>query len=363
MLLPLLQEFPEHVRFAFYHTPELRGFLRWIVPEKFNETIGVSHLKVYLMDDSFIISGANLSNDYFTNRQDRYIYVKNSQNVADYFDDLVHTVSNFSLELRDNNTTTMNKNNFPAHPYKNWDRGNIFKQTANSVVKDFFQKWTQKSRSNFNTPKGDTIIFPLLQMGPLGITQDEEVTSRIFEDAPEGSISHLATGYFNLTPSYLDCILKAKGRYNVLCAHPLANGFYKAGGIIGGIPDAFTQFAKEFYNKIHNCRQSERIILQEYLRNQWTFHAKGLWYRPPLEDLPNFTLIGSPNFGHRSLTRDLENQIALSTSNVGLRQQLRHECDHVYKYGIRVTGKTFELHERTVPMWAWIVSSLMRSFF
>jgi CDP-diacylglycerol--glycerol-3-phosphate 3-phosphatidyltransferase len=57
MLLPLLQEFPEHVRFAFYHTPELRGFLRWIVPEKFNETIGVSHLKVYLMDDSFIISG------------------------------------------------------------------------------------------------------------------------------------------------------------------------------------------------------------------------------------------------------------------------------------------------------------------
>jgi CDP-diacylglycerol--glycerol-3-phosphate 3-phosphatidyltransferase len=133
--------------------------------------------------------------------------------------------------------------------------------------------------------------------------------------------------------------------------------------ILGGIPDAFTQFAKEFYNKIHNCRQSERIMLQECLRNQWTFHAKGLWYRPPLEDLPNFTLIGSPNFGHRSLTRDLENQIALSTSNVGLRHQLRHECDNVYKYGVQVTGKTFELHERTVPLWAWIVSRFMRSFF
>ena len=57
MLLPLLKEFPQNVNFTFYHTPQLRGLLRWIVPEKFNETIGVSHLKVYLTDDSFIISG------------------------------------------------------------------------------------------------------------------------------------------------------------------------------------------------------------------------------------------------------------------------------------------------------------------
>ena len=127
----------------------------------------------------------------------------------------------------------MNSANFPAHPYKGRDRGKRFKQTAKLVVKDFIQKWTQKNKSDFYPSKGDTLLFPLLQMAPLGITQDEEVTSRIFEDAPQGSMSYLATGYFNLTSSYLNHILKSKGRYNVLCAHPLANGFYKAGGIIG----------------------------------------------------------------------------------------------------------------------------------
>ena len=133
--------------------------------------------------------------------------------------------------------------------------------------------------------------------------------------------------------------------------------------ISGGIPDAFTQFAKEFYRKIHKCGQGERITLKEYFRSQWTFHAKGLWYSPPREDLPNLTLIGSSNFGHRSLKRDLENQTVLITSNFRLRQQLCDECDHVYKYGEHVTHNTFALSDRKVPLWARVVSGFTRSFF
>lgn len=133
--------------------------------------------------------------------------------------------------------------------------------------------------------------------------------------------------------------------------------------ILGGIPDAFTQFAKEFYDKTLKSGQIDRITLQEYLRDQWTFHAKGLWYRPPRELLPNLTLIGSPNFGHRSIKRDLENQIVLITNNAELRHQLRQECDHVYKYGVKVRGKTFDYNHRRVPLWARVVSGLTRSFF
>lgn len=81
--------------------------------------------------------------------------------------------------------------------------------------------------------KGDTVIYPLLQMGLFGITQDENVTLKLLLDMPEASTTHLATGYFNLTPHYSNCILNSKGNYEILCAHPLANGFYKAGGIIG----------------------------------------------------------------------------------------------------------------------------------
>lgn len=82
-------------------------------------------------------------------------------------------------------------------------------------------------------PGKDTVIFPLLQMGPLGIMQDEMVTSKIFESSPHGSKSFLATGYFNLTENYLNRIINSKGKYEVLCAHPEVNGFYKARGIIG----------------------------------------------------------------------------------------------------------------------------------
>lgn len=57
MLLPLLQRFASQMRVSLYHTPDLRGLLRRLVPERFNETIGVQHIKVYLFDDSIIISG------------------------------------------------------------------------------------------------------------------------------------------------------------------------------------------------------------------------------------------------------------------------------------------------------------------
>lgn len=57
MLLPLLQRFPAQMRVSLYHTPDLRGLLRLLVPERFNETIGVQHIKAYLFDNSLIISG------------------------------------------------------------------------------------------------------------------------------------------------------------------------------------------------------------------------------------------------------------------------------------------------------------------
>ena len=92
--------------------------------------------------------------------------------------------------------------------------------------------------------------------------------------------------------------------------------------------------AKEFYKRIHGSKQSERFTLKEYRRRRWTFHVKGLWYCRPNEPLPCLTMIGSPNFGHRSVARDLENQVVLVTDNVRLRHQLRQESDYVYSFGV-----------------------------
>ncbi|MEQ2159110.1 hypothetical protein GOODEAATRI_019206 [Goodea atripinnis] len=116
MLLPLLQRFASQMRVSLYHTPDLRGLLRLLVPQRFNETIGVQHIKVYLFDDSIIISGANLSDSYFTNRQDRYVLLENCREVADFFSNLAEAVGDISLQLQPDNSVTMLEG--MVHPYK-----------------------------------------------------------------------------------------------------------------------------------------------------------------------------------------------------------------------------------------------------
>lgn len=57
MLLPLLRRFPDRVRVSLFHTPHLRGLLRLLLPERFNETIGLQHIKAYVFDGSLVLSG------------------------------------------------------------------------------------------------------------------------------------------------------------------------------------------------------------------------------------------------------------------------------------------------------------------
>jgi CDP-diacylglycerol---glycerol-3-phosphate 3-phosphatidyltransferase len=72
MLMPLVKQ-SDNCQLSLYHTPKLRGMKKKL-PARYNELIGTQHMKIYLFDEKVIISGANLSNDYFTNRQVRIEY-------------------------------------------------------------------------------------------------------------------------------------------------------------------------------------------------------------------------------------------------------------------------------------------------
>lgn len=61
MLLPLVQNFSDVVKISLYHSPSLRGLLKLLLPERFNETVALTHLKVYLTDDTIIMSGSVMS--------------------------------------------------------------------------------------------------------------------------------------------------------------------------------------------------------------------------------------------------------------------------------------------------------------
>ncbi|CAB4054809.1 pgsA [Lepeophtheirus salmonis] len=101
-LSPLL-EYSSKTRVSLYQTPLLRGFLKQLSPQRYNETIGLQHIKVYVFDNSVIISGANLSDDYFTNRQDRYIIIDDCEELADFFEELIDIIADFSYEMKSNN--------------------------------------------------------------------------------------------------------------------------------------------------------------------------------------------------------------------------------------------------------------------
>ena len=76
VLSPLkLDNFDKQVRLGFYHNPDT-GMLKGKYssgPTK--EIFGVHHMKLNVFDNNVLITGANLSEDYFTVREDRCIVI------------------------------------------------------------------------------------------------------------------------------------------------------------------------------------------------------------------------------------------------------------------------------------------------
>lgn len=97
------------------------------------------------------------------------------------------------------------------------------------------------------------------------------------------------------------------------------------------------------------------------MRNDWTFHVKGLWHYPANRTSPNLTLIGSPNFGHRSVYRDLEAQVAIVTDNKGLSEALHKEKTQLYHNAQRVTDETFTLPQRKTPFWVYCATRMIKN--
>ncbi|XP_017779181.1 PREDICTED: CDP-diacylglycerol--glycerol-3-phosphate 3-phosphatidyltransferase, mitochondrial [Nicrophorus vespilloides] len=350
MLQPLLQH--SNFKLSLYHTPELRGFYKRIAPNRWNELFGIQHMKLYIFDDTLIMSGANLSQDYFTNRQDRYFVIKNKY-LCDFYCGLVEKVQGFSLVVDKGDGVRMSEGwQLPFECPKE-----EFVQRAGDSVESYI--YDSKDEQNSHKQDGyDTWVFPLVQMGQLGIEQDANATDRIFAEAPADSKMNIATAYFNLTHDYMKTLIgESRAQCNLLMAHPKANGFLGAKGMAGGIPDGYTVFARRFQRKLEAMGQGDRISLKEYVRDGWTYHAKGLWYYGPSADLPCLTLVGSPNFGGRSVLKDLETQVALVTENPDLRTKLHGECKRLYDLGLPGDFK------RDTPKWVYAMVFLFRDFF
>ena len=56
------------------------------------QVLGVHHQKIYIFDDRVVLTGANLSKNYFLNRRDRYIYI-DSPELTDYLFEYLQVIT------------------------------------------------------------------------------------------------------------------------------------------------------------------------------------------------------------------------------------------------------------------------------
>lgn len=366
---------------ALFHSPLLRGLMKRTLPPRLREILGVQHMKAFVFDDDVIITGANISNTYFLNRQDRAIVVHRAARLADFNAAVIDTVSRFSYPLKIKPRSRLQSKgadhrfgkggndivlgDVPAgvDPVKNpWkfcqklkeELGNIAlpgfhikagcnQQESSSLQRSFGVSGLDRlDRRHYQFVKShstvkctdwngsDTWIFPLVQAGFAGFYQEGAATLLLLRHAASHNGSLVLTSpYLNLSTSYEYVLAHSNPllTLRLLTASPEANGFFGAPGISGAIPLAYSLLEYRTWRKLTADQATFSRQLLEYSRKGWEYHAKGIYWSPGQAGGhgPAVTSIGSSNFGYRSLYRDLECQFILATKDQRLRDALRAE--------------------------------------
>ncbi|KAJ1823096.1 CDP-diacylglycerol--glycerol-3-phosphate 3-phosphatidyltransferase [Coemansia sp. RSA 2599] len=360
LLAPLVAKHGvERIRVSMYHTPALSGLSKRLWPQRYNETFGLQHIKLYMFDNQTIISGANLSRDYFTNRQDRYMKISDRA-LTDYFAQLVDTIGGFSFELKsaDSDSGRYGLQMVGGFPDPSRDPQAFIRQ-ANAAMAELLYSSEVKHALEDKISSSDTLVIPTVQMSQLGISQDESHMNEFFQLTSDYAQQHgcrnlMASAYFNFSDLHKKNVLASKSRWDLLVASPEANGFYTAKGISKYIPDMYSLIEYQFL-KAARKRSRGDILIEEYLRDGWTFHGKGVWSYLD-HKLPQLTMIGSPNYGYRSVYCDLEAQITLisgseGSNNKALQRGLHQEALYLLSNSKMVDEDILKQRIRGSPLW------------
>ncbi len=387
-----------------YHTPNLTGLRKKYIPKRINEGWGLQHIKLYGMDDEVIISGyvfsaspyhpsvearkekkrsadgsnrANLSNDYFTNRQDRY-HVFSSTEITDYFSKIHYAVANLSFLVT------------PAPQEEagytlEWPSSNLAPSPLVSPKEYITQaarimapliKAPVKSASAIENVETNTTVYPVSQFTPLFPASKDESTElpaltsilkTLSSTNAQPSSWTFTAGYFNPSPALMTLLLSTPSSSSspntVITASPYANGFFGSKGVSGLLPPAYTLLARRFLERVERQGKGGEVVLKEWRRGEgvlgkgvgegWSYHAKGLWISlwPSVPISPSnstispapapspisssgasgvdISVVGSSNYTKRSYSLDLETGVIIVTKDEGLKKRLAEEKDYL----------------------------------
>ncbi|EJT48977.1 CDP-diacylglycerol-glycerol-3-phosphate 3-phosphatidyltransferase [Trichosporon asahii var. asahii CBS 2479] len=379
MLLPLIREFGDRAEVWLYRSPKLRGPLERIVPPRYNEGFGTWHAKYYCADSDVLISGANLAKSYFTNRQDRYVRLSGAP-IVSYLGSLTRLLTDYAYRVTLSRAAE-DPQLVVKLPEDSEDVRLVWRQRslpprgwgahAHATLTAFQQAW--KASNAVRTASGaengaDTFFWPVLQAGYLGLREEERAMAAAWGaiNAARDVDVDLTSGYFGLYAAYKRAVLESNAPVSVIAAAPESNGFYKSKGPSGLIPEGYTLLERRFWAEAERKGRASReqeggrhegIVLKEWKKQGWTYHAKGLWVSPE-HDAPFLSFIGSSNLSTRSLNLDTELSLFLGTRNESLRRALGNEVAHLNANSHVVDAKTFALPERRVSLAAKVLVAL-----
>ncbi|EEH16639.2 hypothetical protein PABG_06726 [Paracoccidioides brasiliensis Pb03] len=377
---------PDRVEIRMFHTPNLTGLRKRIIPRRINEGWGLQHMKLYGIDNEIILSGANLSNDYFSNRVDRY-HVFNSKPLTDYYSRIHNGVCSLSFQMLSDSKDKLGYTlSWPASngaPSPLDDRENFISH-ASTVLAPLVRPLKSKALPLPASSK-PTFVYPVAQFSPL-LRPDEsteypavtKLLSLLSTTPALANSSWLFTaGYFNIHPVLSSLLISStspskatvsKPQGTVLTASPWANGFYGSAGVSGMLPAAYTHLSARFLDCVAEAQRANSIQWKEWRRGTvgesggWSYHAKGLWVTLPGEQQPSITFVGSSNFTKRSYGLDLEVGAIVVTSNEALKQRLAEETEWLQKDASVMSRDDLRKEERrvrwNVRLAIWIVEKV-----
>ncbi|EGW30194.1 phosphatidylglycerolphosphate synthase [Spathaspora passalidarum NRRL Y-27907] len=355
LLVGLVEKYGKHrIDVRMYHTPHLSGITKSITPKRINEGWGLQHMKLYGFDEEIILSGANLSQDYFTNRQDRY-YVFKNKSITDYYFRIHTAISSLSYQVTESKLKqgfklTWPTSNKSCEPHMNLHR--FISDSGHLLEPILKQHPITDDGSDF-----DTIVYPVSQFTPLFPQNQDSSTEkpsilRILTYLDSPSIKWWFTaGYFNMLPEIQHRLLNGKAEGSVITASPKANSFYKSPGVSYYLPQAYLLFTKQFLQQVK--QKHSAITVYEWENGEvntpegWSYHAKGLWVSIPNETKPSITIIGSSNYTKRAYSSDLESNAVIITKSDKLKSKMKQEIDNLMKHTQELSLDDFQ--PRAVP--------------
>jgi len=295
-----------------------------------------------------------LSEEYFTNRLDRYMsFTNGGGGLVDFYAELCDVMCKYASKYDENwHDSASLTSLLPSD--------NVFtkKQLLEDSLIHLFNGERFDSTNTDNSPKAVAYAVPTFQMPEsflgrqLRFPSDAHTTRNLLQSALDNETSlsvRLSSAYLNLTPNLLSTLRKfGKSKTDrliddaavddnssvyILTAGMISHGFAKrqktskrSNGIVSRIKDSIPDAFLSIVNKIAELivDRGGKVLLYE--RAGWTFHAKGLWIatdeqqsrvrhkqREIIHDPSSLvsTIIGSGNYGARSEDLDVESNLVL----------------------------------------------------